>query len=135
MCCLKGCVRYIFASLLFESKGMHLWNKKKFFISLQKLFSLSIELNFRILDTQILWCHQMPKYKTRNTFYWMTWEVNIICKFVSLFHIRKEKNIIKKFCKNCDLKTSPRPFCVSRELGITSIRKWYFWSKLFTLDM
>ena len=21
-------------------------------------------------------CHQMPKHETRNTFYWITWEVN-----------------------------------------------------------
>ena len=74
---LKGCVRYIFASLVFKSKGEHLGNKEIF--SLQKLFSFPRKPNFRILDTQISWRHQMPKYKTRNTVYWITREVNIVC--------------------------------------------------------
>ena len=34
---------------------------------------------FRILDIQISQCHQMPKRKTRNTFYGITWEVNTVC--------------------------------------------------------
>ena len=32
-----------------------------------------------ILDFQISWHHQMPKHKIRNTFYWITWEANIVC--------------------------------------------------------
>ena len=53
--------------------------RKNVFISLQKLFLFSGKSNFRILDIQISWCHQMSKYETRNTFYWITWEVNTIC--------------------------------------------------------
>ena len=41
---------------------------KMSFISLQKLFPFSRKSNFRILDIQTLWRHQMPKHKTRNTF-------------------------------------------------------------------
>ena len=56
---LKGYVRYIFGS--FKTKRKHLSNKGKvFFISLEKLFSLSRKSNFRILHFQISWRHQMP---------------------------------------------------------------------------
>ena len=95
-----------------------------FFISLRKLFSFSRKSNFSILDIQISWHHQMPKHKTRNTFYWIIWEVNTIC----LCHITED--FIKKFCKNCDLKTSSRPFCVWKEWSTTSTTKWNFCSKL-----
>ena len=51
---LKGCVRYIFASLFFKSKKRALVRLgKMFFILLQKLFSFSRKSNFRILDIQI----------------------------------------------------------------------------------
>ena len=52
---------------------------KNLFFSLQKLFLLSRKINFRILDIQISWRHQLLKHKTRNTFYWITWEVNTVC--------------------------------------------------------
>ena len=52
---------------------------KMFFISLQKLFSLWKKSNFRILDIQVSWRHQMSKHKISNTFYWITWEVNKVC--------------------------------------------------------
>ena len=42
---------------------------KMLFISLQKLFMFSRKPNFSILDIQISRHHQMPKHKTRNTFY------------------------------------------------------------------
>ena len=51
---LKGCVRYICVSLFFVSKS-----------ALVKLI-------------QISWC-QMPKHKTRKTFYGITWEVKTVC--------------------------------------------------------
>ena len=90
--------------------------RKMFFISLRKLFSFPRKSNFRFLDYQILWRYQMPKHKTRNTFYWITWEVNTVClrNLASLCHIIKKK-IIKTFCKNCNLKTSSRPFFVCKE--------------------
>ena len=69
-----------------------------FFISLQKLFLFSRKSNFRILHFQISWRHQMHKHKTRNTFHWITWEVNTVCwwNLASLCHITKKK-IHQKF--------------------------------------
>ena len=112
-------------------------NEKMFFISLWKLFSFSRKSNFSILDVKTLRCHQMPKIKTRNTFYSVTWEVNNsllmkLCQFMSYY---KRKKFIKKLYKNCGLKTSSRLFCVSKELSATSIGNWDFWSKVLILDM
>ena len=106
MCCIKGSVRYIFASLKEKESTSE---TKMSFISLQKLFSFTIKSNFRILDTQILWRHQMPKYKTRNTFYWVTLEGNIICKWNlgSLFYIRKEQKLSKNSIKTVTWKPVP----------------------------
>ena len=43
--------------------------KTKKFNLVQRLFSFSRKLKFRILDVQISWRHQMPKYKAKTTFY------------------------------------------------------------------
>ena len=87
---------------------------KTFFISLQKLFSFWRKSNFRILDFQISWRHQMPKHKTRNTFHWITWEVNTVCQWnlASLCHVTKEKIFQKNCPKTATCKTSSRPFYV-----------------------
>ena len=66
----------------------------------------------------------MPKHKTRNAFYWITWEVNTIC-----WWSQKEKNI-KKIYKNYNLKTTSRPFCICKGLGTTSIGKCNLWITL-----
>ena len=65
----KGCVRHIFVSFFKSKKRAFVKLRKMFVISLQMLFSFSRKSKFRILDIQILWRHQMPKHKTRNTFY------------------------------------------------------------------
>ena len=75
----KGCVHYIFTSLFFKSKWELGKQGKMFFISIQKLFLFFRKSNFRILDIQISWHHQMLKHKTISTFYWITWEVNTVC--------------------------------------------------------
>ena len=106
-----------------------------FFISLQKLFSFSRKSTFRILDIEVSWRNQMPKHKARNTFYWITWEINTLIITFGQFVSYYKKKFIKRFYKNCDLKTSSRPFCVRKELSTTSVRKWNFWSKLLILDM
>ena len=96
-----------------------------FFVSLQKLFSFSRKSNFRILDNQVSWRHQMPKHKTRNTFCWTTWEISsLLMKFGQFVSYYKRKNFIKKFHKNFDLETSSMPFCVYKELSTTSTGKW-----------
>ena len=120
-------------------------------VSLHKRSLISRKSNFRISDILVSWRHQIPKHKTRNTFYWIIWEVNTACQWnlASLCHIARERSkyslsmkfgqfmsyckrnkIIKKFYKICDRKTSPRLFCVCKELGITSIEKGNFRSKL-----
>ena len=88
-------------------------------VSLQKLFSSpppQKKSNFRILDIQISWCQT-----SRNTFYWITWEVNTVWML--------KKNFTKKLYKICDLKTSPRPFYLCKELGLTSIGKLFFFKE------
>ena len=66
----------------------------------------------------------MPKHKTRNTFYWITWEVNsLLMKFGQFMSYYKRKKFIKIFCKTCSLKTILRPIYVCKELSTTSIGK------------
>ena len=69
-----------------------------FFISLQKLFLFSQKSNFRNLDSQISWRHEMPKHKTRNVFYWITWEVNSLLMKFGKFNVilQKKKNFYAK---------------------------------------
>ena len=111
--------------------------RKNVFSSLQKLFSLLRKWKFRILHFQISWRHQMPKQKHRNTFHWISWEVkhSLLMKFGLFMSHYKRKNFIKKFYKNCNLKTSSRPFYVCKELSTTSIGKLNSWSNLLVLDM
>ena len=45
-----------------------------------------------------------------------------LTKFGQFIYYKRNKNI-KKFYKNCDLKTSSRPFCAFKELSSNSIRK------------
>ena len=66
----KGCVRYIFTSLFCISKREHSWNKEKKIIFILKIITFS--------DIQMSWRHQMLKHETRNTYYWITWEVNSV---------------------------------------------------------
>ena len=93
---LKGCICYIFA-LFFKSKWEHLENQ---FISFQKLFLFSRKSNFRIFQIS---CHHMTKHKARNIFYWIIWEIKIVCQSNFPVYVN---NFIKFFYKNCDLKTS-----------------------------
>ena len=53
----------------------------------------------------------------------MTWEVNNIV-LMKIGQILQKEKFIKKLYKNCDIKTSSRPFCVCKELSTTSIGKW-----------
>ena len=58
----------------------------------------------------------MPKDKTRYTFYWITWEVNTICKWnlASLCHIKKEKKLSKNSAKTGAWKLFPDPFVFAK---------------------
>ena len=51
---LKGCVRYIFASLFLSLNESTFQTRKNVFISLQKLFSFSRKSDFKMLHFRIL---------------------------------------------------------------------------------
>ena len=74
----KFCVRCIFATFL-SLKESTCKTRKIFFIWLQNLFPFSRKSKFRTLDIQILWCHQMPNHKKRDTFNWISLELNTAC--------------------------------------------------------
>ena len=86
---LKVVVSATLLLICFSSPKEHFKTRKNVFHSLQKLSLFSRKSNFRILDIQISWRHQMPKHKARNTFYWIAWEVNTVCEWnsVNLCHI------------------------------------------------
>ena len=68
----------------------------------------------------------MPKYKIRNSFHSVTWEVNsLLMKFRQCMSCYKIKNFIKKSYKNC-FKASFRSFTACKELVATYIGKWNF---------
>ena len=100
-----------------------------FFISRQKLFSFSRKSNIRILHFQISWRPQIPKHKTNTLVNNLGSKHSLLMKFSQFMSYYKGTNFIKKFYKNCGLKTSSRPFCVCKELSTTSIGKWNFWIK------
>ena len=82
------------------------------------MFLFHFKSSFRSWENQILEffhvsCgHQMPRHKTGNTFYWITWEVNTICQWnlASLCHITKEKISSENFTKTAAWKLVPGPF-------------------------
>ena len=53
----------------------------------------------------------------------------------SLSPIKKENASSKNSLKTAAWNLVPGPFSVCKELSITSIGKWNFWSKLLVLDM
>ena len=110
--------------------------RKNVFNWLQKLFLFWRRSNLRILHFQIYLCHQMHKYKTRNTFHWINWEGNsLLMKFAQCMLHYKRKSFTEKSYKKCGLEPSSRSFSVCKELSTTSTGKWNFWSELLILDM
>ena len=69
----------------------------------------------------------MP-FKTKNKNYILLnkFGSNVSMKFVQLMSYHKRKKIIKKYHKNCNLKTSSMPFCNHKESSTISIGKWNF---------
>ena len=94
-----------------------------FFVSLQKLFSFSRKSYFRILAIQISWRYQMPNHKTRNTFCWITWEVNTVFQWnlASLCHITKENNLLENSAKIAAWKLVPDPFAIFKASSLHEI--------------
>ena len=54
-------------------------------------------------------------------------------KFNQCMSPDKKNNLIKKFYKNCDLKTSSRPFCAGKKTKHSFYWKNYFCTKLLVL--
>ena len=128
------CLMLICASLFLSLNKSTCQTRKNVFYFTWKALFVREKINFKILHFRILRCHQMPKNKTTNTFYWITWELNsLLMKFGQFMSYYKKKKFIKQFCKNHSLKTSSRPFCFYKELSTTSIGQWNFWSKLLLL--
>ena len=65
----------------------------------------------------------MPKHKKRNTKLNNLGSKHSLLINFSQFMSYYKKKCIRKFYENCDLKTSPGPFCICKELVITSIVK------------
>ena len=43
----------------------------------------------------------MPKYKTRNTLYWITWKVNTVCyNIYTVYTILQNKKLYEKIQQN-----------------------------------
>ena len=104
--------------------------KESFYKTRKNAFYFTSNLKIRILR------HRMTKHKTRNTFYWITWEENTACLWTlaSLYHIKK-KILSKNTTKTATWKLVPGLFGVCKELNTTCTGKWNFWSKLLILDM
>ena len=110
ICPLKVC--YIFFSLFLSLSESPRQARKNVFYFTSKDILFSRKSNFSILDFQISWCHQMPKHETRNTFYWITWEVNTVYyqNLASLCQIPKEIILSKNYKKTTASKLVSSPF-------------------------
>ena len=71
---------------------------------------------FKILDIHISWRHQMPRHKTRITFYWITWEVNtVVNEFGQFMSYHKRKGLISKIStKTAAWKLVPDPIVFAK---------------------
>ena len=89
---------------------------KIFFISVQKLFLFSRKWDFRILDFQISWHHEMPKHEKRNTFYWIIWKINKVCSWNldSICHSPKQIVSWKNSTKTAAWKLALGPFVFAK---------------------
>ena len=119
---LKGCVRYIFASLFCMSKREHLQKKEKCFLSHFKSSSRSCDNQlFNIFDIRMSWRHQMPKHETRNiSLNNLESKRSLVMKFGQFMQYYKII-FIKKFYKKCGLGTSSRPFLIFKEISVKKI--------------
>ena len=124
----KGCARYIFASLFFKSKRKHLSKQEKCFLFHFKSSFHSGEN--QILEFQMFRFHDIIKCRSIKHKYILLNNLggkhSLSMKFGQFMSYSKVNNFIKKFCKNCDVKTSSRPFCVCKELSTISIGKRNF---------
>ena len=98
--------------------------KNLFYFTSKALF-VPRKSNFRISDIQVSLRCQMPKQKTKK--YALLNNLgskrDLLMKFGQFVSYYQRKDFIKKICRNCNLKTSSRPFCVRKELSATFVGK------------
>ena len=116
----KGCVRYIFISLVCMSKREDLWNKEKclFFFTSRALLVLEI---ITFLNFQIFKCHNVikclsMKHEAHFT-EWLGKQHSLVMKF-GQFITSQDNFFIIKFYGKCGLETSSRPFFIFKESSV-----------------
>ena len=119
---LKGCVCYIFSSLVSISNREHWWNKEKCFL---------FHFTFRS------WCIQMPwRIKCLNTKHILLNNLRSKHSLViwPVYVTSKMKFFIKKFCENCGLEASSRPFLIFKESSVKrNLRRAAHWFRLILI--
>ena len=99
----------------------------------KNVFYFTSKVLFDLKFHDVIKCQSMKKkYFSLND---VESKHNLFIKFDQFMSYYKRKQFIKKFYKNCVLKTSSRPFHVCKELSTISIGKWNSWSKLLILDI
>ena len=108
----KHCVRYIFTTSFFKSEKGFLFHFKSSFCSREN----------QILEFSIFKFHDVIKCLSINKTYILLNNLgskhSLLIKFGQFSSYSLRNNFIKNFYKNCGLKTSPRPFCVCKELNL-----------------
>ena len=83
VCCTRYQVSlywYQTGPVLKHCRGLKSFDKncrKNFFFTLKDFSVLEISI-IRILDIYFLWRDEIPTHKTRNTFFWTTWELSTV---------------------------------------------------------
>ena len=99
----KGCVRYIYAILFYESEREHLSNQEKSFCFSSKVPFFLKKIKFQKFRVSNSMTSRMLKHKTRNTFYLISYfgsKHSLLMKFGQFMSCSKRNNFIKKFYKN-----------------------------------
>ena len=107
---------------------------KRTVLELKKVFCFISKTLFFILEIiryfQIFECHDVIKYLSmkHETFYWITWEVNIFwwCNLAGLCNITKENFLSKNSMKTVTWKLAPGPFQFSKNPLKRNMRRWWF---------
>ena len=109
---------FLLVSLLSVNESTYQTRKSVFYFTSKALFVLE-KIKFKFHD--VIKCLSIKEeiHFTEN----LVSKHSLFMKFDQFMSYYKRKNFIKKFPKNCGLKTSSRPFCVCKELSTTSIGK------------
>ena len=109
----KGCVRYIFARLFLGLNESPCQTRENVFYFTSKALFVLEKIKFQNF--------RFSNFMTSSNV--MCVNESLLMKFGQFMSYSKRNSFIKKFYKNCGLKTSSRLFCVCKELSTTSIEK------------